>query len=222
MLLSSELKELFKRVFVDGLRNYINRPTLNEFRYACLRAKDLLINCTNPDCNASFYYDENGENECPWCGKKHEDIIKLTFIENIDIKEFKIPDVSNGDGYKRLNVAPKNINQLILNEGIQTVNKRHFESITSVQKDEKIFAINVEVNGDVSVKKLKDISIYIYNKENNTVKPLKLGAVEQLIRKKNALMFNKDFNITDEKILNLDEIEKIYGQTSILNYAALY
>lgn len=222
VLLTSELKELFKKVFVDGLHNYIKRPTLNEFRDACLRAKDLLINCTNPDCNATFYYEENGENKCPWCGKKHEDTIKFTFIQNIALREFEIPDVTSEGKYKRLLAPPKHVNQFILNEGIQTLNKRHFEPMISSQKDEKIIVVNVDVNRNVSVKKLKDIPIYIYNKDNNSVKPLNLGGEERLIRNKNAIMFSKDFNIIDDIPLKMDEIVKIYGKATIMNYAALY
>lgn len=221
-LLTSELKDLFKRVFVDGLHNYIKRPTLVEFRGACLRAKDLLIKCTNPDCNATFYYEENNENKCPWCSKKQEDIIKLAFIQNINLREFEIPDVKIQGQYKRLVVTPTNVNQVILNEGMQTINKRHFEPMISLDKDEKILAINVYANGNVSVKKLKEIPLYIYNKDNNSVKQLKVGAEEQLIRNKNAIMFSKDFNIIDDKPLKMDSIVEIYGKTAIMNYAALY
>lgn len=221
-LLTDELKELFKLVFVDGLHSYIKRPTLNEFRDACLRAKDLLINCTNPDCNAMFYYEENEEPECPWCCKKQADIIKLTFIQNITLREFEIPDIRSQGQYKKLAVTPKKINQFVLNEGIQILNKRHFEPMVSIQKDEKLIAVNVDANRNVSVQKLKDIPLYIYNKENNTVKSINLGTEEQLMRNKSAIMFSKDFNIIDDKPLKMDDIVKIYGQTAIMNYAALY
>lgn len=222
MLLTSELKELFRRVFVDGLHDYIKRPTLSEFRDACLMAKDLLINCSNPDCGATFYYEENVENKCPWCDKKQDDVIKFTFIQNISLKEFEIPDISKNGQYKRLSVAPKNLNQLILNEGLQTLNKRHFEPMISGQKDEKIIAVNVDANRNVSVRILKDLPVYVYNKENNSVKQLKLGNVEHLTRDKNAIMFSKDFNIVDDKPLNMDDVIKKYGNTAIMNYAALY
>lgn len=222
VLLTSELKNLFKKVFVDGLNNYIKRPTLNEFRDACLRAKDLLIKCTNPDCNASFYFEENRENLCPWCGKKQDDTISLAFIENISLKEFEIIDVINQGQYKRLVAAPKNVNKFILNEGMQTLNKRHFEPMISTQKDERIITVNVDANKNVSVKKLIDIPIYMYNKENNTVKKLNIGTEEKMIRNKNALMFIKDFNIINNEPLNMDDVVEIYGKTAIMNYAALY
>lgn len=222
VLLTNELKELFKKVFVDGLHDYIKRPTLNEFREACLRAKDLLINCNNPECKASFYFEENRESICPWCSEKQDDIIKLVFFENISLKEFEIPDSQNQGQYKRFVVSPKTVNNFILNEGMQTLNKRHFEAMISMQKDEKIIAVNVDANKNVRVKKLKDIPIYIYSKENSTVKPLNLDSEEELIRNKNALMFIKNYNIINDEPLNMDDLIKIYGNTAIFNYAALY
>jgi len=62
-ILTDELQELFKRVFVDGHRNPKARPKPDEWYYALDHLNRSLKKCAKD--NTHLYY--AGLNDCPWC-----------------------------------------------------------------------------------------------------------------------------------------------------------
>jgi len=66
---TSRLTELFRRAFVEGLKNRTSRPTPGEWEEACWLAADSTTICGN--CGASFYPRAISGNkkfcQCPWC-----------------------------------------------------------------------------------------------------------------------------------------------------------
>ncbi|MBK7091822.1 MAG: hypothetical protein IPH59_08885 [bacterium] len=65
IVISPEVKKLFKRMFEDGLKDRLARPGLGEWVSALSQAADVTITC--PHCQASFYAPQR--RECPWCGQ---------------------------------------------------------------------------------------------------------------------------------------------------------
>ena len=64
IVVSPEVKKLFKRMFEDGLKNRLARPGLGEWAGLFSQAADVTILC--PHCGASYYALK--PTGCPWCG----------------------------------------------------------------------------------------------------------------------------------------------------------
>ena len=75
MVISPELKKLFRRMFEDGLNDRLARPGLGEWVSALSQASDVTIAC--PHCQASYYAPQR--RECPWCGKPRPELSLAVF-----------------------------------------------------------------------------------------------------------------------------------------------
>ena len=65
------LKPLFEKAFIDGLHNPQIRPTANEWEDALLYTTDMMVPCSNPNCEAHwFVFDNKTAPRCPFCGKE--------------------------------------------------------------------------------------------------------------------------------------------------------
>lgn len=65
------LKPLFEKAFIDGLHNPRIRPTANEWEDALLYTTDMMVPCSNPNCEAHwFVFDNKTAPRCPFCGKE--------------------------------------------------------------------------------------------------------------------------------------------------------
>ena len=63
------LKTLFDKAFIQGLHNPEARPTADEWENALVKTTDLMIPCTNPNCEAHwFVFDNTTAPKCPFCG----------------------------------------------------------------------------------------------------------------------------------------------------------
>ncbi len=63
------LKELFDKVFIDGLHNPNNRPYAGAWEEALIKTVDLLQPCKGPSCEQKwFVFDNRLKPRCPFCG----------------------------------------------------------------------------------------------------------------------------------------------------------
>ncbi len=66
------LKDLFDKVFIDGLQDPNTRPTADEWERALLKTVDLLQPCQNPACSHKwFVFDNTTKPRCPFCGTEY-------------------------------------------------------------------------------------------------------------------------------------------------------
>jgi hypothetical protein len=80
-ILGPDLAELFRRAFVDGLRNPRCRPSAGEWAHSLARAGDNMVRCSNQACTQGWYV-HHGESGvvCPYCGAaRHELVMTLEF-----------------------------------------------------------------------------------------------------------------------------------------------
>lgn len=65
------LKTLFDRAFIDGLHDPLKRPSADEWETALVRTTDLIIPCSNPNCEHKwFVFDNSTKPKCPFCGQE--------------------------------------------------------------------------------------------------------------------------------------------------------
>lgn len=75
------LKPLFDKAFIDGLHNPSLRPSANDWEDALVKTTDLMIPCSNPNCQEHwFVFDNTTKPKCPFCGTEyHGDLPVLNF-----------------------------------------------------------------------------------------------------------------------------------------------
>ncbi|WP_144281154.1 helix-hairpin-helix domain-containing protein [Chryseobacterium echinoideorum] len=67
------LSALFRRAFIDGLQNPMQRPIANEWETALLKTVDLIQPCSNLNCDEKWYvFDNSSKPKCPFCGTPHK------------------------------------------------------------------------------------------------------------------------------------------------------
>ena len=72
------LKELFDKAFITGLHEPSQRPTADEWEQALLKTTDLVLPCSNPDCEAKWYvYDNSTRPQCPFCGTVYKNMLPI-------------------------------------------------------------------------------------------------------------------------------------------------
>ena len=65
------LKALFDKAFIDGLHDPMKRPSADEWESALVRTTDLIIPCSNPNCEHKwFVFDNSTKPKCPFCGQE--------------------------------------------------------------------------------------------------------------------------------------------------------
>jgi DNA-binding helix-hairpin-helix protein with protein kinase domain len=204
-VLTEELKTLFKRTFVDGLHDYMKRPTLNEFRSACQRAEDLIIECKNSDCSATFYHLQENESVCPWCQTKYEKPLRLTCKENINVK-----GLQSLEG--KLQIPEKELGSIVLQDGFNVICKRHFEPATTLDGDEKIAVLEVMSNKEIKIHMIQEVPITILNKKTRKRTLLNTNQKTMIDINNEVILYN--FN-------SLKDVDDIFGSTSVLHYGVV-
>ncbi|MFP3041062.1 protein kinase [Treponema primitia] len=76
------LKNLFKKCFINGKKNRMERPSAQQFELALLDAVNKVIKC--PSCG-SWHYPrrENDKYTCPWCDSESKPLAFLTFYDEL-------------------------------------------------------------------------------------------------------------------------------------------
>lgn len=176
---TAELSRLFERMFVEGLHDYTKRPTMQEFRLACQRAEDLLVDCREPGCGASYFLEEDGA-VCPWCQSESPKPPRFVAKESTVLKGELFPG-------EKLTVPEKIMGEVLLKEGYNLLSRRHFEPLTALNGDEKIAVLELTPGKEVYLHTLEQHPMELFNRQtrNRTkLKPatkVKLSAVDVII-----------------------------------------
>lgn len=122
LMFTPQLRELFRRSFMDGLHDRLKRPTLRDFRMACLEAAEQTVECAS--CRATYYFEkERRESACPWCNHVQNRPAYLKFLQRV------LAPKEAG-----LNAAGQTNGFLVLREGGNGLSARHFQSSLGQEK----------------------------------------------------------------------------------------
>lgn len=191
IVFTTKLRELFKKTFVDGNLNRMDRTTAFEFARACLEAANLLIKCKF--CKSWYYpVDREGSHSvCPWCENKNQIPLFLSFRDSC--KRW------NND---KSEVEIKSHYSYILRESNNDITDNY------IYRD----IIDVEIKPYFKIKYKKDNrKYYLLNPDNNEVwylkkgtsKPIQIGTVEkQEINHDDRIYFSKlPVSLNDSKYI---------------------
>jgi len=157
---TNNLKELFKRCFVEGKENRMERPSAKEFEFALLDACNKVIKC--PSCGF-WHYPKKGD-VCPWCDSESKPAALLTFYdkmfnvhsdintaredEKMERKAITTYFLRNGKNIIHSSYALRTVNSTEAGWGNQ--NENYF---TIVKKDSEYYAYNEFSKDAIYIKK---------------------------------------------------------------------
>lgn len=164
---TNSLKELFRRCFITGKENRMERPSAKDFEFALLDACNKVIKC--PSCGFWHYYPEK-EKKCPWCDSVSKPVAFLSFYD----KMFNVHyDVNTAHEDK--NMTRKEITTYFLREGkniiqssyaLRAVNSaeagwgnQNENYFTIAKKDSEYYAYNEFSKDAIYVKKFQSAEI---------------------------------------------------------------
>lgn len=190
---TNNLRELFRKTFVDGKNNRMERVTAREFALACLEASNRVMKC--PKCGCWHLVKKN--NICPWCDDENEKPLYLQFKDRYYITK-------NNKAKEKEVFQDVSVNSFILRNEKNDVTTNYISNFY-IKRDR----FSKPVGSYFVVRKAKDGKFYLLNPGNNV---LYLRKTKQ----------KKDYPITDKTepmeiekgdVLFFDDVSKIEKQS---------
>jgi len=181
LYITNSIYILFSLMFTDGKNEPALRPPSFIWTKYLFEAKDLVINCSNPNCEHSFIFNTTITN-CPYCNEKLPEMIqifkndKLIFVHELNFHSFEhfyLPE------------------RLFLPFNNETGNKSYFE-VTPQNTNGKSIEFKL-LNTNI------DDKFYILNKTLNTEKQIINKITMELENNNSYILCNKS-KIKDRQI----------------------
>ena len=231
IFLTDELKELFRRTFVDGKLESSRRPTLMEFMKACTHARNIVIQCDRTGCDADYYYTGEGC-ICPMCDKPAKKIYLLVSGNMVTSDRKILIPPEHGQDMKSLGTYSDIVDKMAITKGMKYINRKFFDEEISFDSDGALAAVGRTGDGKLALLNLSNHKIILNDStmfNERTVPPYKEGSAKAFIvdeDKDNAvsveayyIFLDKNIDITAENgSIDVAQIERYYGTTSISKF----
>jgi len=166
VVFTDKLKELFRRCFIAGKENRMERPSAKEFEFALLDACNKVIKC--PTCGCWHYPRKERKFLCPWCDSVSKPAARLTFYDKMFIVQSDI-NAAREDGEKKAlttyflrdgkNIIQSSYALRAVNSAEAGWGNKNENYFTIVKKDSEYHAYNEYSKDDIYVKKFKSAEI---------------------------------------------------------------
>ena len=225
IFLTAELKELFRRTFVEGKLHSSLRPTLLEFMRACAHAKNLVIQCDHPGCDAEYYYDVQ-KCLCPMCDKSPNKVYILTSRNLVRTKGKILIPLDGSQEMKPLDIYNDEMGLMAITKEMKFVNRSFFDEKIQFNSDGSLAAFVRTKDGHLAVMNLTNNKIHVNNSKMSNAKwvqPYKKGITKPVIVDEDPgshfLFLEKNIDVTTEsEFIDMEQIEKYYGCTEISKF----
>lgn len=181
LYLTDSIYKLFSLIFTDGKLNPNLRAPIFVWPQYLFEAKDLVINCKNPGCKASFIFN-TGLTRCPYCNEKLPNMIqifnkdKLIFVHELDFnssEQFNLPE------------------RLFLPFNIETGNNSYFKIKNISGKAIEFQLTREHIN-------IKD-RFYILNKNLNNIEKLIISKIKMELEENNYWVLSNKSQIKNRQ-----------------------
>lgn len=226
IFLTEELKELFKRTFVDGKLESSKRPTLMEFMKACAHAKNLVVQCDNEGCDAEYYY-TGKDCICPMCDEKINKVYLLQSHNMIrTLGKILIPTDGTNE-MKPLDVYSDEMGLMAITKEMKFINRSFFDENIPFDADGSLAAVGPTKDGKLGVLNLTKNKIILNDSKMSNARvviPYKKEVIKEavVIDETPGIYFmflEKNIDVTTEsKFIDIKQIEKFYGKTEISKF----
>ena len=228
IFLTEELKELFKRTFVEGKIESCRRPTLMEFMKACAHARNITVQCDHPGCDAEYYYTD-ASCKCPMCDKKASSIYLLTSRNMVRTKGKILIPLDGGNDLKPLDVYSDIAGFMAVTKEMKYINRSFFDENIPFDSDGSLAAVARTKDGNLAVINLVNNEITLNDSKltsPRSVAPYKKGVTGSVIIDEEPgdyfLFLEKNIDVTTEsEFIDTKMIEKFYGTTEISKFVLI-
>lgn len=171
LFIPDELAVLFDKMFIEGKMEATSRPTLNDFKIACIRSMKKLIKCDHIGCEKEYPY--NIGHFCPFCNKNTKRVILARLQKIVSSSEKMLLPHDGIELFSALPVLTEDINYMVLRPGLNGINRSFFEPsekdtaviLIQYSKEKKRIAIRNKFS-DLNIRVLNRI-LMPYTKEDN-------------------------------------------------------
>ena len=191
-------------------------------------ALDQLVLCKNPNCSASFLYEQDAEVKCPFCLYKEDSVDHLIFRRSINVKDFSIIDYEKTGKMKSFGKLIEIPSLLVLNKDVTYIRKRHFDSNINTNADDKVLKIEKTRNKKYTVTAIDDkLAFGIFRKEGGKSNRMEYGKKYDFIYDDTAIFFEPNSNLIDGSELAMDNyirdnVTVKKNDISVTEYVAIY
>jgi DNA-binding helix-hairpin-helix protein with protein kinase domain len=196
VVFTNKLKDLFKKTFIAGKFNRLNRATALDFARSCLEASNVLIKCK--PCGVWYYPTRKEKNQCicPWCEIGNDIPMYMSFRDS-----YKIKKDDNNKQHKAifsyiLRESDNHITNNYINREVDNLEIQSYFRVAFATDRKKFYLLNPNNNEIWYIKKgtTKPIEIGTYEKQE-------LGRGDQIYFSKHSVLNDPDENIKGLKIL---------------------
>lgn len=133
IFLPEDLAILFDKMFVAGKMDAYLRPTLDDFKAACIRAMKKIIKCDHKGCEKDYPY--NPKHICPFCNHTTSRVILARLKRSISASEKMLIPHDGIDGFSALPLLIEEQNYIVIRPGLNKITRSFFEPSAKIEKD---------------------------------------------------------------------------------------
>ena len=132
LFLPEDLAALFNKIFTAGIMDASLRPTLDDFKAACIQAMKKIIKCDHSGCEKDYPY--NPRHICPFCNRTTNRVILARLKRTISASEKLLLPHDGIDGFSALPVLVEEQNFMVIRPGLNKITRSFFEPDAKTEK----------------------------------------------------------------------------------------
>ena len=132
LFMPDDLAILFNRIFVIGKMDMSTRPTLDEFKSACIQSMKKIIKCDHKGCAKDYPY--NPKHICPFCNRTTDRVILARLKKTVSASEKLLLPHGGINGFSALPVLTEEQNFMVIRPGLNKITRSFFEPFAKSEK----------------------------------------------------------------------------------------
>lgn len=132
IFLPEDLSVLFNKIFVAGKMDASIRPTLDDFKSACIQSMKKIIRCDHTGCEKDYPYNQN--HICPFCNRTTNRVILARLKKTVSASEKMLLPHDGIKGFSALPVITEDQNFMVIRPGLNKITRSFFEPSTKTEK----------------------------------------------------------------------------------------
>lgn len=228
VLLTEELSELFRRTFVEGKLESSRRPTLMEFMKACAHAKNLVVQCDSPGCDAEYYFTKSAC-KCPMCENQLNKVYLLQSRNMVKTHSKILIPMDGTSDMKPLDVYSDEVGMLAVTRKMKFINRSFFDENIPTGEDGSLAVVVRTTDGKLAIRNLTKNIMRLNNSrmsDPRVVPPYNKAANDQVVIDEVPgtyfLFLQKNIDVTTEsEFIETKQIERFYGTTEISKFVVI-
>ena len=120
-------------IFTTGIMDASIRPTLDDFKAACIQSMKKIIKCNHSGCEKDYPY--NPRHICPFCNRTTNRVILARLKRTISASEKLLLPHDGIDVFSALPVLVEEQNFMVIRPGLNKITRSFFEPDANTEKD---------------------------------------------------------------------------------------